>query len=195
MIHRDIKPNNIIRRQLDGKLVLIDFGAVKEVSTQLLDNAEQSAFTIGIGTKGYAPREQCLGCPQYSSDIYALGMIGIKALTGVSPHALQRNVGGDLMWTHKAQASPTFAAILNKMILDDPQKRYQSTTEVLDALNKLIDAENANGLTTDKLAQTFTKSANYHPESDDTNTSTTPWINSWDDEIDSSGPTSINEEN
>ncbi|CDN13197.1 Serine/threonine kinase [Richelia intracellularis] len=142
VIHRDIKPNNIIPRQQDGKLVLIDFGAVKEVSTQLLDNTEQSAFTIGIGTKGYAPREQCLGRPQYSSDIYALGMIGIKALTGVSPHALLRNVDGHLMWTHKARVGPTFAAILNKMIQEDPHKRYQSTVEVLEVLNQLIDAEN-----------------------------------------------------
>ena len=81
VIHRDIKPSNIIRRDSDGKLVLIDFGAVKEVTTQLLDNQEQNAFTIGIGTKGYAPSEQCFGRPQYSSDIYALGMVGIKALT------------------------------------------------------------------------------------------------------------------
>ena len=174
---------------------MIDFGAVKEVSTQLLDNTEQSAFTIGIGTKGYAPREQCLGRPQYSSDIYALGMIGIKALTGISPHALLRNVDGHLMWTHKAWARPTFAAILNKMIQEDPQKRYQSTVEVLEVLNQLIDAENTNGLITDKLAQNFTISANYHSENDDTNTSTTPWTNSLDDKIDSSCSTSINEEN
>ncbi len=73
VIHRDIKPSNIIRRHSDGKLVLIDFGAVKEVSTKQLDTEEQTPFTIGIGTQGYAPSEQCFGHPQYSSGYLCSG--------------------------------------------------------------------------------------------------------------------------
>ncbi|HLO83934.1 MAG TPA: CHASE2 domain-containing protein, partial [Nostocaceae cyanobacterium] len=137
VIHRDIKPNNIIRRESDGKLVLIDFGAVKEVSTQILDSQEQSAFTIGIGTKGYAPSEQCFGRPQYNSDIHAVGMIGIRALTGVPPHELQRDIDGEVKWIHQAIVSPPLAEILTKMVLDDYHKRYQSASEVLAALNNL----------------------------------------------------------
>ena len=185
VIHRDIKPNNIIRRQFDGKLVLIDFGAVKEVSTQLLDGSEQSAFTIGIGTKGYAPSEQCFGRPQYGSDIYAVGMIGIKALTGVAPHELLRDADGNLVWMHKTQVSPTLAAILNKMVLDDVKQRYQSTSAVLAALDELVSSENGQCLTTDKLP---ISSLSGEPDSD---TSTTPWIGELEDGLNSNSSTSI----
>ncbi len=185
VIHRDIKPNNIIRRQLDGKLVLIDFGAVKEVSTQLLNITEQSAFTIGIGTKGYAPSEQCFGRPQYASDIYAVGMIGIKALTGIAPHGLLRDTDGNLVWMHKAQVTPTLAAILNKMVLDDVKQRYQSTSEVLAALDELGISEDGQCLTTDKL------SIDSLPGEGDSDTSTTPWIGELEDGLDSTFSTSI----
>ncbi|HEY9295134.1 MAG TPA: serine/threonine-protein kinase, partial [Phormidium sp.] len=88
VIHRDIKPNNIIRRHSDNKLVLIDFGAVKHISTQLLNSEGSTRFTVAIGTQGYAPHEQCSGRPRPNSDIYALGITAIKALTGISPTQL-----------------------------------------------------------------------------------------------------------
>ncbi len=137
VIHRDIKPSNVMRRQRDRKLVLIDFGAVKQVSADLLENPEQSAFTIGIGTKGYAPKEQCFGRPQYSSDIYAVGMIGIKALTGIPPHEIKEDADGELIWMHQAEVNLGLANILNKMVREDYQERYQSASEVLQALNQL----------------------------------------------------------
>ncbi|NET70009.1 MAG: CHASE2 domain-containing protein [Sphaerospermopsis sp. SIO1G2] len=106
VIHRDIKPGNIIRRHSDRKLVLIDFGAVKEMNTHIMDNLESTAFTIGIGTKGYAPSEQCFGSPKYNSDIYALGMIVIKALTGISPHELKRvSYDEEVQWMEQATVS------------------------------------------------------------------------------------------
>ena len=78
VIHRDIKPSNIIRRKWDGRLVLIDFGAVKQLHTQIADAVE--GYTIGIGTSGFAPPEQLMGQPGFSSDIYALGIVGIQAV-------------------------------------------------------------------------------------------------------------------
>jgi CHASE2 domain-containing sensor protein/tRNA A-37 threonylcarbamoyl transferase component Bud32 len=162
VIHRDIKPSNIMRRD-DSKLVLIDFGAVKEVTTQLLDNPEQTAFTIGIGTKGYAPSEQCFGRPQYSSDIYAVGMIGIKALTGKHPHELDRDADGELKWLDKANVSHALAEILNKMVLDDFKQRYQSASLALEALNELVTSDYGYS-----LADTLSF--------ENTDTLTTPWI-------------------
>lgn len=137
VIHRDIKPNNIIRRVTDQQLVLIDFGAVKEIVTPQSENQEQMPFTIGIGTKGYAPSEQSFGRPQYNSDIYAVGMIGIKALTGFAPHDLPRDSYGELKWIDKALVSDDFAQILSKMVRDDYKQRYQSAQEVLAAINDL----------------------------------------------------------
>ncbi len=163
VIHRDIKPNNIIRRDSDGKLVLIDFGAVKEVTTQLLDNQEQNAFTIGIGTKGYAPSEQCFGRPQYSSDIYALGMVGIKALTGIAPHEIERDANGELKWSALAFVSHSLASILSKMVLENFQQRYQSASLALEALEELINDD------------TRQSSMPTLPLEDDSETPTTPW--------------------
>lgn len=138
VIHRDIKPTNVIRRHSDCKLVLIDFGAVKEVSTPQLENSEQTPFTIGIGTKGYAPSEQCFGRPQYNSDIYAVGMIGIKALTGIAPHEMDRDIYGEVKWIDKTVVSHSLAKILSLMVLDNCKQRYQSASEVLADIDELI---------------------------------------------------------
>jgi CHASE2 domain-containing sensor protein/tRNA A-37 threonylcarbamoyl transferase component Bud32 len=149
VIHRDIKPSNIIRRHSDGKLVLIDFGAVKEVSTKQLDTEEQTPFTIGIGTQGYAPSEQCFGRPQYSSDIYAVGMVGIRALTGIAPRDLDRDADGEIKWSDayggklRSQVSRSVANILSKMVLDDFKHRYQSASEALEDLKAFDDVVNS----------------------------------------------------
>jgi len=148
VIHRDIKPSNIIRRHSDGKLVLIDFGAVKEVSTKQLDHQEQTPFTIGIGTQGYAPSEQYFGRPHYSSDIYAVGMVGIKALTGITPRELDRDGDGEIKWSDayggklRTQVSHSLAQILSKMVLEDFKERYQSASEALEALETFGDLVN-----------------------------------------------------
>ncbi|MEO1430291.1 MAG: serine/threonine-protein kinase [Cyanobacteria bacterium J06633_8] len=155
VIHRDIKPSNIIRRQSDGKLVLIDFGAVKQVSTQVINSQEQTAFTIGIGTKGYAPREQCLGYPKYSSDIYAVGMIGIFFLTGIPPHELPIDENQEVQWTDKATTSKAFAQILSKMVLDNHELRYKSAVEALEAICQLTDSASSNFVTDNSSIDTI----------------------------------------
>jgi CHASE2 domain-containing sensor protein len=137
VIHRDIKPSNLIRRQQDGKFVLIDFGAVKELHTQFTLVPGQSAFTIGIGTQGYGPSEQLVGKPRYNSDLYALGMTAIQALTGLHPYQLPTDSDtGEVIWRDHAQVSPKLAGILTRMVRYHFNHRYQSATEVLQALNQ-----------------------------------------------------------
>ena len=138
VIHRDIKPSNIIRRQHDGRLVLIDFGAVKQISSQLTDTSAQVTSTIGIGTQGYMPSEQSSGIPNLSSDIYALGITAIEAITGAAPKSLDRDGSGEVLWMHRVpHLNLNLAAILNKMVRYDFSKRYQSAQAVIDALNQL----------------------------------------------------------
>ncbi|HEY9614358.1 serine/threonine-protein kinase [Allocoleopsis sp.] len=138
VIHRDIKPDNIIRRKSDGKLVLIDFGAVKELSTQLIEGEQRTELTVGIGTKGYMPNEQAAGNPKYNSDLYALGMIAIQALTVTHPaHLPSSPATGEVIWEDKATVSPKLAAIIRKMIRYNFRDRYQSATEALKALEPL----------------------------------------------------------
>ncbi len=136
VIHRDIKPNNIIRRKQDSRLVMIDFGAVKQISPK--GTRENESFTVAIGTKGYAPPEQFVGQPRLSSDIYALGMIGVQAVTGIFPSDLPQNPEtGTVDWQKFASVSDGFARILNQMICYHFSDRYKSAAEVLKDLKSL----------------------------------------------------------
>lgn len=139
VIHRDIKPSNLIRRDTDDKLVLIDFGAVKELNGR----QGQSPRTVRIGTIEYMPIEQFEYNPQLNSDIYALGTIGIQALTGLPPQELsklkdyKKGHKREIVWHHLAVCSPELAEILDKMVCYDYHDRYQSAAEVLADLKKL----------------------------------------------------------
>ena len=145
VIHRDIKPANLIRRQQDNRLVLIDFGAVKQIQSQQIEDNQ----SIAIGTAGYAPPEQLLGHPRLNSDIYALGMIGIEALTGIPARQFQRNPHGELVfksdshpdaviWYKLGNISEKLASVLDKMVAYDFIQRYQSASEVLQSLEKVL---------------------------------------------------------
>ncbi|OUL34930.1 serine/threonine-protein kinase [Nostoc sp. 106C] len=155
VIHRDIKPDNIIRRQHDCKLVLIDFGAVKQIQTQLRTAISgHIETTIAIGTPGYMATEQGQGKPRPNSDIYSLGIIGIQALTGLHPRQLQEDPNtGEIFWQHEANISPCLASVLSKMVLYHFKERYQSATEVLEALQSIdIDTEIDNQFTQPPLS-------------------------------------------
>lgn len=144
VIHRDIKPENIMRRASDNKLVLIDFGAIKRMQNKQLGAAgqePQAASNTRIGTPGYTPTEQDRGKPRPCSDIYALGMVGIQALTGVCPNELQEDEEtGEIIWQHQAQVSPRLAEILTKMIRYHFKERYQSAAEVLRDIRRMKNA-------------------------------------------------------
>jgi serine/threonine protein kinase len=138
VIHRDIKPDNIMRRNLDRRLILIDFGAIKQVRNQPM-LAGQHTMTVAIGTPGYMPIEQASGNPRASSDIYALGTIGIQALTGINPYNLPVDEGtGELNWEHLTIANPRLIAILQRMTRYHFKERYQTAAEALQAVRGLI---------------------------------------------------------
>lgn len=141
VIHRDIKPPNLIRRQGDGKIVLIDFGAVKQVSSQVVNpETGETNLTISIGTKGYMPNEQLAGNPRFSSDVYAVGMLGIQALTGVHPKSMGEDPQtGEMIWReHAPHVSPELAGILDKMVCYDFRDRYLTAADALVALQSLL---------------------------------------------------------
>jgi serine/threonine-protein kinase len=140
VIHRDIKPENIIRSRENKQLFLIDFGAVKQV----LNNQNNPATAVGtvIGTFPYITLEVCHGKPQFCSDIYALGMIGIQAITGVKlePYmggGFETDIQGNIQWQNRAIVSHELAAILTKMTQQDYRQRYQTAQEVIGDLKLL----------------------------------------------------------
>jgi serine/threonine protein kinase, bacterial len=138
VIHRDIKPANLIRRSQDKKLVLIDFGAVKDqVNPVQASASEQTALTqYAIGTPGYAPPEQMAMRPVYASDIYALGVTCLYLLTARSPKDMDYDPAtGEILWRQQVHISDHFAEVLKKMLEVSVRHRYQNATEVLRALD------------------------------------------------------------
>ncbi|HEY9600813.1 MAG TPA: RDD family protein [Allocoleopsis sp.] len=140
--HGDIKPDNIIRRREDEQLVLVDFGGVKQVrASQFSTEQGRIKSTSPIGTMGYMASEQQQGQLVFSSDVYSLGIICIQALTGLSAMELQLKhsdlVTGELKWRHLASVSDELANVLTKMVSYRAKDRYQSATEVLQALERL----------------------------------------------------------
>jgi eukaryotic-like serine/threonine-protein kinase len=130
IIHRDIKPSNIRIRQNKGEnlgeIVLIDFGISKKVDLQ-----SSNSTLIGF-TPGYAPIEQIMGDPKFSSDIYPIGIIGIQALTGLRVEELPIDNGK--LDTSNIVASPQLLQILQRMIQPHSEHRYQDAHEALEAL-------------------------------------------------------------
>lgn len=141
VIHRDINPRNLLRRE-DGKLILIDFGAVKQITTQVVTPTGENKSTVVIGTPGYIPGEQAQGNPKFSSDIYAVGIVAIQALTGLSPHQLEHDADThEIIWQHHSQVSPEFAKFIDKMVCYDFRQRYASATTALQALKDVNQPE------------------------------------------------------
>ncbi|MEM9510811.1 MAG: serine/threonine-protein kinase, partial [Cyanobacteria bacterium P01_E01_bin.35] len=148
VIHRDLKPSNLMRRSQDDKIILIDFGSVKQVSTQIIDAAGKVKQTVAVGTKSYMPMEQMMGHPGFYSDIYALGIIAIQALTGVPPKKLTIDDQGEIIWRRRLNSQvnyqPRFLDILDRMIRYRHQERYSAAGVVLADLKQLDVAQNNN---------------------------------------------------
>ncbi|MEG5037500.1 MULTISPECIES: bifunctional serine/threonine-protein kinase/formylglycine-generating enzyme family protein [unclassified Microcoleus] len=131
IIHRDINPENIMRRRSDGLFLLIDFGVSKQLSGTVM-----SILGTQVGTHGYTPLEQMKGGEAYpASDLFSLGATAFHLLTGLYPFDLWVDQG--YSWTAnwqqhlKSPIEKGLEVILSKLLAKDIQQRYQSAEEVL----------------------------------------------------------------
>lgn len=141
LLHRDLKPDSIMRRRQTGELVLIDFGIAKDMGVGSITHKSYG------GTPGYAPEEQQHGFPELASDVYAVGMIGIQALTGMSPVEFRRNPQtmegasfryGDIgMYLYDA---------LYKMTHPSVDKRYQNAQDALHCIQYVQSRQHSRSL-------------------------------------------------
>lgn len=132
VIHRDIKPPNIMRCRETGRLVLLDFGAVKECITLEAKDTSHVSTTHFVGTMGFAPPEQLALRATYATDIYAVGVTCLFLLTGKSPSKMGADPRtGELRWREIVSVSPAFERLLEGMVSVSLRDRYQTAQEVL----------------------------------------------------------------
>ncbi|WP_084554923.1 serine/threonine-protein kinase [[Phormidium ambiguum] IAM M-71] len=148
IIHRDIKPDNIILRQRDNKPVLIDFGALKETMITAVNSQGNPTHSMVIGTPGFMSIEQAAGKPIYSSDLYSLGLTAIYLLTGKLPQELEVDPQtSEFIWhQYAANIDPNLVAVLDRSIKSHPKDRYPTARQMLDALQTSPTPVNPNNL-------------------------------------------------
>lgn len=148
VIHRDIKPGNIMRRRTSqnqklGRLILIDFGVSK------LSTGQVGTGGTTVGTAGYTPLEQMRGQAFPASDLYSLGVTCVCLLT---QHLPKVDGSGDVydarqcrwMWREYLPKTITISQklgqILDKLLQDLPKDRYQNADQVLEDLKTVRSA-------------------------------------------------------
>jgi serine/threonine-protein kinase len=150
VVHRNIKPSSWIRRNSDGLLMLTGFGIFREISAQAMRSPNSTAGNstyAGNGTNGasaYIPPDQIQGQLQFNSDLYAVGVIIIQGLTGLTTEVLTQlltaGVANDRghTWQAHTQVEPELAMVLTKLVNPDNKQRYQQATEALDDLRNQV---------------------------------------------------------
>jgi|GEM_PF-2385198 len=128
IIHRDIKPGNIILRKERQEVILVDFGLARGI-----DKNSLSTKTL-VGTVGYAPLEQFKGTPDTRSDIYGLGATMHHLISGMRPTPFSLE---PLEKVYR-NANKRLAAIVNRSIAEEPKDRYANASEMKKALLEVM---------------------------------------------------------
>jgi eukaryotic-like serine/threonine-protein kinase len=136
VIHRAIKPSNLVIRKSDRRIVLIDFGIINAITDRLI--TQINSTKLMTEENDYYPSEQIVGNYTASADIYALGMMAIQALTETEPHLLPFNPSvKTLLAEHNTKIDSKLVKIIDRMTNIDPESGYNSATQVLEDLERI----------------------------------------------------------
>lgn len=124
VIHRDIKPGNVIRRS-DGTFAFVDFGSVR-------DTLKPEGGSTVVGTFGYMAPEQFQGRALPSTDVYAVGVTALVMLTGREPEDLpHQGLAIDVGAALEGSKNPGLVSVLERMLDPNPDQRARSITQLL----------------------------------------------------------------
>lgn len=178
IIHRDIKPDNIIIRATDGRPVLIDFGIVKEAVATMINSNGKTAYSIALGTPGYMPSEQAAGRPVYSSDLYSLGLTAVFLLTGKTPQYLETDPHtGEILWDKEIpNLDSDLTSIINRTLCFHPKDRFLTAKTMLASLNINISPPTATAATIAVMSNSsYLKTKSASPTNSSESYSEPPW--------------------
>ena len=145
VVHRDVKPSNIMLRQ-DGYAYLVDFGLAKAIT------GDESLTTVGamLGTPAYMAPEQSKGLSDYRSDIYSLGVILYQMLTGRVPFTAESPIAISLKHIQTTPIPPSelnsgiplsIEEIILKAMAKDRDERFQQASALSDAFRRAVQQE------------------------------------------------------
>ena len=141
VVHRDIKPDNILLDRETGRALVTDFGIARAAEA----GSRLTVTGIAVGTPAYMSPEQAIGEHEIDgrSDIYSLGVVGYQMLTGVTPF-VANNTPSMLMKhvselpapiaRHRRDAPPDLAAAIERALAKRPEDRWQSASEMREVL-------------------------------------------------------------
>ena len=124
VIHRDLKPGNLLRR-VDGQVVLVDFGSVRD----MLASSSAGGSTVA-GTFGFMAPEQFRGHAEPATDLYALGVSVVALLSRQDPATLHDR-SGRLRWEPAVSVSAGLHDLLSALLAPDPAARPPSAVRAL----------------------------------------------------------------
>ena len=125
LVHGDLNPHNLMFRQADGLPVLLDFGLVQIAGEAPLEGA----------TAGYAPRAQGRQEPCLPwMDLHGLGVTALVLLSGRQPQELIDGDGQDWIWPKDLDLPDAFQSVLQRLLSEDPQQRFDQAGDVLKLL-------------------------------------------------------------
>jgi serine/threonine-protein kinase len=145
VIHSNLKPSNILRHQGDDRILVSDFGLLKEINWDVSTRETSYDSDSGDAQLAYVPLEQRQGSTRFCTDHYALGMIAVQALTGLSPRDLPDAAQPDLQDTvirllqQMGGVGINVASLIARMVNPEPDRRYQKAVAILSDLNRLVE--------------------------------------------------------
>ena len=125
VLHRDLKPGNVMRRGSDGRLMLVDFGLARDI----LKDSDVGATTVA-GTFGYMAPEQLRGASGSGTELYGLGALAVALLSRRRPHTLLDHAYR-MRWQDRVDVSGPMAGLLADLLHRDPEQRESSADRVL----------------------------------------------------------------
>ena len=134
VVHLDLKPQNLLVHQDDGRLILADFGLAHLLTGDEVLGGESRAF----GTPAYMAPEHMMGQPEKRSDIYALGILLYQMLTGLLPprNSSQQRYAPSMV---RQELRPAIDAVVQKAVAYNVMDRYKSAQEFLQAAKNALD--------------------------------------------------------